>query len=121
MIVYILIAIVISAIIYLGGGWCVYNIYLSCVDIETYTFQEIYNSQILVYDIVAEAGILFFIFLAEKKRNISEPLGYFCIGLPVACWVLFTQILPMSEGAAILNTIFNIIGMTIAATLWLDD
>ena len=43
MFVAIIISLVISLIVYFGGGWCVYNIYLSCVDVDTLTFQDIYT------------------------------------------------------------------------------
>lgn len=111
-IIAILISIIISCIIYFGGGWCVYNIYLSIVDIDTLTFEQIFNSQIIVYN-----SVVFVInFLCVINTNKSEWLDNICLGVPVVCYFLFCKILPMSTGGAILNTVFVLLTLIICTT-----
>ena len=117
----IVLAIIISLAVYLGGGWCAYNIYESFQDIDTMTIQGLYSSQILTYNLVALAFNILFGWLAEKRgEQYSEKFIWIAIGVPLATWAVCAYILPLSYGASILNTIINIIVLIYSATVWLN-
>ncbi len=114
-------SILISLVIYLGGGWCVFNIYLSIIDIESATIQSIYSSEILTYNILA--GIINVIFLVLWEHNgghVDDRKLTLAMGIPAATWLLCAYVFPISMGASILNTILNVIAMTVCCALWLN-
>lgn len=120
----IVLAIIISLAIYLGGGWCAYNIYLSFQDIDTMTLQGIYSSEIAAYNIVAAIANVIFAALWEKSEggisdSQSNKMLFLSLGVPVITWLLCSYVLPISMGASILNTVLNILTMCIFASMWL--
>ena len=116
----IILAIIISLVVYLGGGWCAYNIYMSFQDIDNMTIQSLYSSEILTYNIVAIAFSVLFGSLAEGKgHSFSDSFPYIIIGLPLVMWALCVYVLPISYGASILNTVVNIIVLCVCCVMWL--
>lgn len=120
----IVLAIIIALVVYLGGGWCAYNIYTSFQDIDTMTVQSIYSSEILTYNIVAAVvNFLCAYFWERNKGPLSEGeangMLFLALGVPAVTWVLCAYVLPISYGASILNTVINIIVMSICSSMWL--
>ena len=101
-----LLAIVVPFIVYFLGGWIVKDIYFSIYPITgDTTIQYICRSEITIFAIVS--AVYNVLILCKKNGEVDK---FFFIGLlvPFASWMLAAHILPISEGAALLNAILCI-------------
>lgn len=115
-----ILAIIIPLIVYFGIGWIAKDIYFSIWEIvDSTTLEEIYNKEILVYACVAVGYII----LCHIILDDNSPVGgmVFAGAFPVVGYILCVYVLPISEGAAILNTILCIVGDIIASLAFIRE
>ena len=117
-----IIALIISIILYLGGGWCIYNIYLSVFPIQDNdTIHQIACAQLLVYAIWATIVNLFGLYKAERSGVKSHDFDAVAAWSPLALWAIAKWILPLSIGFGIINVVICVLGMTFCIGQWLDS
>lgn len=115
------IAFIVSIILYLGGGWCFYNIYLSVVPIEaTDTLQDIACDQLLVYGIWATILIFFGMYMAERNGSQSNDFDTVAVFAPLSLWAIAKWVLPLSLGFGIINVVVVIVAITFALGQWFN-
>lgn len=105
-------AVIIPLIIYFGIGWIAKDIYFSMWEITaSTTIRDIYNKEIFIYCCVA-VGYIFICF------QITDELVMIYFGaVPVIAYILCAYIFPMSEGAALLNSILCVVVLIYASML----
>jgi len=110
-----ILAIIIPLIIYFGIGWIAKDIYFSIWEIVDSTTLE----EILVYACVAVGYII----LCHIILDDNSPVGgmVFAGAFPVVGYILCVYVLPISEGAAILNTILCIVGEIVASFAFIRE
>lgn len=110
----IILSIAIPIIVYFGIGWIAKDIYFSIWEIAgNTTIQEIYNKELLIHCCVAVGYIIISWIILDDDGIMGFML--FVGALPIAAYILCVYILPMSEGAAILNTILCIVGQILVS------
>lgn len=115
-----ILAIIIPLIIYFGIGWIAKDIYFSIWEIvDSTTLEEIYNKEVLVYACVAVGYIILCYIILDN--NSSDGVMAFAGALPIAGYILCVYVLPISEGAAILNTILCIVGEIVASFAFIRE
>lgn len=119
----VIIGLILSCIVYFGLGWIVYDIYTSIYPIEGSTLiSDIYLNEILCYNGVACA--FNFALIIFSKQNFWEDYEFTAIIIgfsPLVLYYVLKIILPMSIGAALINTILCIISMVVAFYLSFKD
>lgn len=115
-----ILAIIIPLIVYFGIGWIAKDIYFSIWEVvDSTTLEEIYNKEVLVYACVAVGYIILCSLILMDEDNIG---GFVFAGaFPVAGYILCVYVLPISEGAAILNTILCIVGDIIVSLAFIRE
>lgn len=117
----VILSIILATITYLGGGWCIYNVYLSINPIcDSDTIQSIYSTQLLVYAITSCVINAIAIGVADGPNNNLESWAEILPLAPLAVCIVF-GLLPISEGGAILNTVICIIISSICIYQWLKS
>lgn len=112
-----IIAFIVSILLYIGGGWCIYDVYISVFPIEnTDTLMDIAFEQLMVYSCWA-AIVNFMAFVMSSKNNDF----YMNIGVSPIFIALITKIFPLSIGVGILINILTIASMTYCIGQWLSE
>ncbi len=114
-------ACILSILLYIGGGWCFYNIYTSIVPLKgTETLHDIACDQLLVYGIWATVVIVFSLTKAEKEGEHTGDFATFCMFAPLCLWGAAKYMLPMSLGFGIINVVLVVVVMTYSLGLWFN-
>ena len=87
--------------------------------VDSTTLEEIYNKEVLVYACVAVGYIILCHIILDN--NSPDGVMVFAGALPIAGYILCVYVLPISEGAAILNTILCIVGEIIASFAFIRE
>ncbi len=117
-----IIAFVISIILYLGGGWCFYNIFVSISPIsDSESLHSIACNQLLVYGIWATVVNAFGLWMAEKNGCKSHNLDPVALGTPLALWAIAKWLLPLSIGFGVINVVLCVLAMTFCLGQWFDN
>lgn len=101
-----ILAIISAPIVYFGLGWVILSIYWSINPIDgSDLIKDIISTSVLIYGIVA--CVYNFIMGSngahnENENNVAVWVG---LGCPALGWFLCAKILPVSEGAMVLNYI----------------
>jgi len=112
----IFLCLVISAVIYLGGGSLLKSIWNSISPIEgDMTILDIYRRELMQYNILCGVFCALISMILDEDENLA---GWLSVIIPGASFIIVGHILPMSEAAAILNTIVCIITMTFYSYRW---
>jgi len=100
-------SLVIGALVYLGGGWIVYDIYRSFDPVEmNETLQDVEMKKLEIYAYVV---IGYFFLLGLIFDLFDKVKGFFWIAfIPLLLMTLLKLVIPMSVGAAIINSIICI-------------
>lgn len=103
-----------SLLDYLGGGWCIFNIYLSIFPIEASdTLHDIACNQLLVNAIIATVVNSVCLHNADiRGANLPDTMCSIGVLAPLTLWAFAKWALPLSLGFGILNTVICIFLMT---------
>lgn len=107
--------IIIPLLVYIGLGWIVSDIYLSFQDVGKMTIFEYENIRLWIYNIVATVYIFIINAMIDFDQLIDANSAedyfiWFLIALPLIL-AFIMQYIPISIGAALLNSIICILDM----------
>lgn len=102
-----ILALISAPLVYFGLGWVVSSIYWSINPIEGQDLlKDIISTSVMIHGIVAAVYNFIMGIIGATDNDTHENIAFWIgIGCPALGWALCAKILPISDGAMVLNYI----------------